>query len=259
MADPTQYLCTERTIQLIEKEKFSLYSLRLVHALLWYVEKEMNEFKVKMAMDQCPPIYVENATLMALVGTPAANDLSSLRAGIVEMPSGVFDVLEEDRAKRSVKVKFKAKPWADSFNRYKQEAFALIDLDVVRHLRTVQQITFYMRVALKSGSLYPTFHLPWSPDKNGPWESVRRTWIAVASRLSQSLGLDILLIPIVSPFTGEFDVVKVKIVDAKSRWQPGKLYPKSGRGVVVASQGRAASLTKREVEARYSWRSATCP
>jgi len=257
MSYKTSYLCTDRTIKRIEELNLSLNALRLLHALQYYVDANLEGYKPAMAMGKLPPVFLRSNDLLELAGTPSANDLNTIIAGVADMPPGIFDTLCLSEDRRSLQFRFTT-ALANDFVKYKREAFAIIDIDILRRLHTVRQIKLYTRMAMAIGADFPKFRLPWAPQE-APWPQAKRRWIATSSKVSKVFDVEVLLLPAVGIFSGEVDHIDVKLVAAASKWHSGTLYPRDGTGVIAISQGCASVLTRDDVRSRRRWRRVSGP
>lgn len=256
MSSPSEYLCTQHCIQQIEDANLPLYALRLVHACHYVVDKNPGLSMLNMAMQPEKQYTVRCQTLLEATGTPRANDFGMIRAGAQVLQGGqIFSHLRLSASGRKLTFRFSKKYATDALRR-KKEKFAFVDVDVIRSLRTPQQILFYTRCAMVLGSDFPMFRLPWSNSAQSNWLSCKKPWLSAACRVSEALGLDFVLIPKIDVETDEVFHVDVKIVKKVSSWGRASCFRGMQRAFVVVDNGKSATLSRKELRARRNWRRA---
>lgn len=253
MSKPSEFLCTERCIRHIEVAKLPLYALRLVHACHYYIDQTPGLSMQNMALHPKKHYTARCQSLLEATGTPQANDFDMIKEGLAALQdSQLFSHLELSENGRKL-IFHLAKHYADDAVRKKSDKFAFVDVDIIRTLRTPEQILFYTRCAMVLRSDYPMFTLPWAKPDKGCWLDDKKRWLSAACRISKRLELDCVLIPHVDVETDEVSRVKVKLVQKVSHWAPGKLFPRDGEGVVVIIDGKSKTLSRPELRARRSW------
>ncbi|WP_322866054.1 hypothetical protein U5922_007515 [Aquicoccus sp. G2-2] len=142
MSKPSEYLCTERCIRHLESARLSLYALRLVHACHYYIDQTPGLSMQNMALDKSTQYTVRCQTLLEFTGTPKANDFDMIKVGVGQLQGGrIFSHLKLSESGRKLTFQF-SKNYAYDAMKGKKDKFAFVDVDIVRTLRTPQQVLF---------------------------------------------------------------------------------------------------------------------
>ena len=169
MSRPSEFLCTERCIDHIERANLPLYALRLVHACHFLIDQSQGLSMQHMAMHRERHYTVRCRSLMETTGTPKANDFQMIRRGVEQLRGNrIFSQLHLHEHGKKLTFHFD-KSYAYDAIRKKSDKFGLLDADDLRALRTPEQIMFYTRSVMVLRSDYPMFTLPWTVERHGSW------------------------------------------------------------------------------------------
>lgn len=257
MSKQSEYLFTDEVAKMVENANLNLDGLRLVHGCHYYVNSRPGLQLGIMATPLLRSLTARCQSILAATGSPGAKDFGMIDAGIAcHTDKRIFDELK--RSPCGGKLTFRL---SDAYvrraarsNKGSTEKFAMIDVDVIAHLRSSYHVLFYTRAVMAQGSDYPMFQLPWSPTDKETWLDVKRNWLGAAERISKVLDHDYVLEPVAHPLTAELFRVKVKIVKKVSAWKPQKLFPRdAAHSVCTVVSGKANTLKRRELHERRDW------
>jgi hypothetical protein len=256
MSKTTEYLCPGKIVRRIEETKLSLHGLRVLHALLYYADKEPQGIAAGAFGSASSPIVVYSGLIPRLVGPQGSNDLLSTNRGIAELSqTDLFETLVHDTTTNHIEYKF-ASHIARLALRSKKDPFAMIDLLDVQKCRTAHQLSFYTAMMVAVNCDRPKFQLPGVGVGQDTWAGgVSQKWLRAAETWRQRKGLGFLVVPMTEKRSKRIESVWVKISHVDTKWSPGcfylltyKLLPTS----VIA--GVSQRLTRAKLTQRHQWR-----